>query len=70
MYRRAGGAGVREATRLLATEAASDPATKSRPSFVRRCDGHLLEYLTMLDDEPKPDLGILPWSEWLAQSKQ
>src|SRR5438876_600472 len=32
-------------------------------------DGHLLEYLTMLDAEPKPDLGIVPWSDWLAQRK-
>jgi lactoylglutathione lyase len=29
-------------------------------------DGHLLEYLTMLDEEPRPDLGIVPWSEWRA----
>ena len=28
-------------------------------------DGHLLEYLTMLEEEPRPDLGIVPWSEWL-----
>ena len=27
-------------------------------------DGHLLEYLAMLDDEPRPDIGIVPWSEW------
>ena len=27
-------------------------------------DGHLLEYLTMLDAEPRPDAGIVPWSEW------
>jgi lactoylglutathione lyase len=27
-------------------------------------DGHLLEYLTMLDAEPQPDAGIVPWSEW------
>ncbi|HEY8778678.1 MAG TPA: VOC family protein [Solirubrobacterales bacterium] len=32
-------------------------------------DGHLLEYLTMLDEEARPELGILPWSEWLAQRK-
>jgi len=31
--------------------------------------GHLLEYLTMLDEEARPELGILPWSEWLAQRK-
>jgi lactoylglutathione lyase len=29
-------------------------------------DGHLLEYLTMLDEEPRPDVGIVPWSEWRA----
>jgi lactoylglutathione lyase len=27
-------------------------------------DGHLLEYLAMLDEEPRPDAGIVPWSEW------
>jgi len=27
-------------------------------------DGHLLEYLTMLDDEPRPDAGVLSYSEW------
>lgn len=27
-------------------------------------DGHSIEYLAMLDDEPKPDLQIMPWSEW------
>ena len=32
-------------------------------------DGHLLEYLAMLEEDPKPDLGIISWSEWLAQDK-
>ena len=27
-------------------------------------DGHLLEYLAMLDQEPRPDGGVVPWSEW------
>jgi lactoylglutathione lyase len=27
-------------------------------------DGHLLEYLTMLDSEPRPQAGIVPYSEW------
>jgi len=27
-------------------------------------DGNLLEYLSMIDAEPRPDLGIVPWSEW------
>lgn len=26
-------------------------------------DGHLLEYLAMLDGAPKPDVGIVPWSQ-------
>jgi lactoylglutathione lyase len=37
--------------------------------YFRDPDGHLLEYLTMLDEEARPELGILPWSEWLAQRK-
>jgi len=37
--------------------------------YLRDPDGHLLEYLTMLEQEPRPDLGIVPWSEWLAQRK-
>jgi len=27
-------------------------------------DQHLLEYLAMLDTEPRPDAGIVTWSEW------
>ena len=27
-------------------------------------DGHLLECLTMLDDEPRPEAGVLSYSEW------
>jgi lactoylglutathione lyase len=27
-------------------------------------DGHLLEYLAMLEEEPRPDAGVVPWSEW------
>jgi lactoylglutathione lyase len=27
-------------------------------------DQHLLEYLAMLDTEPRPDAGIVGWSEW------
>jgi lactoylglutathione lyase len=34
--------------------------------FFRDPDGHLLEYLAMLDENPRPDLGIVSWSEWLA----
>jgi catechol 2,3-dioxygenase-like lactoylglutathione lyase family enzyme len=27
-------------------------------------DGHQLEYLCMLAGPPRPDLGVVPWSEW------
>lgn len=27
-------------------------------------DGHLIEYLAMLDEPPRPEAGIVPWSEW------
>ena len=37
--------------------------------YFRDPDGHLLEYLTMLNEDPRPDLGIVSWSEWLAHSK-
>lgn len=32
--------------------------------YFRDPDGHLLEYLAMLDEGPRADLGIIPWSEW------
>jgi lactoylglutathione lyase len=37
--------------------------------FFRDPDGHLIEYLAMLDKEPKPNLGIIPWSKWLANKE-
>ena len=37
--------------------------------FFRDPDGHLLEYLTMLEEDPRPDLGVVSWSEWLAHRK-
>jgi lactoylglutathione lyase len=30
--------------------------------YFRDPDGHMLEYIAMLDSPPKPELGILPWS--------
>lgn len=32
--------------------------------YFRDPDAHLLEYLAMLDDRPRRDVGIVPWSEW------
>ena len=38
--------------------------------YFRDPDGHLIEYLTMLDDkEKRADLGIISWSEWLSNMK-
>jgi lactoylglutathione lyase len=36
--------------------------------YFRDPDGHQLEYLAMLDDEPDPDRGIVPWSAWRSGS--
>src|SRR3954451_19247221 len=36
--------------------------------YLRDPDGHLIEYLAMLDADPEPQLGILPWSEWLSSA--
>ena len=38
--------------------------------YFRDPDGHLLEYLTMLDEDPKPDVGIVSWTEWFAQHEK
>jgi predicted N-acetyltransferase YhbS/catechol 2,3-dioxygenase-like lactoylglutathione lyase family enzyme len=32
--------------------------------YFRDPDGHLIEYLAMLDEAPRPELGIVPWSRW------
>jgi len=38
--------------------------------YFRDLDGHLIEYLTMLKgNEPRHDIGIVSWSEWLAKTK-
>ena len=35
--------------------------------YFRDPDGHLMEYLALLDAEPQPDIGIVPWAQWVAQ---
>jgi lactoylglutathione lyase len=30
-------------------------------------DGHVLEFIAILDGDPKPDLGIITYDEWLKQ---
>jgi lactoylglutathione lyase len=37
--------------------------------YFRDPDGHLLEYLAMLDSPPDPDAGILPWSQWTQRAE-
>ena len=32
--------------------------------YFRDPDGHLLEFLTMLADEPRPELGVVGWERW------
>ena len=32
--------------------------------YFRDPDGHLIEYLAMLDEPPRPERGIVPWSRW------
>lgn len=34
--------------------------------YFRDPDGHLLEYVAMLAQEPRPQLGVLPWGMWRA----
>jgi len=35
--------------------------------YFRDPDGHSLELIAMLPDEPRPDLGVLAWQEWLRR---
>src|SRR5438445_3881337 len=35
--------------------------------YFRDPDGHLLEYLAMLDEPARPERGIVPWSQWHTQ---
>jgi lactoylglutathione lyase len=30
-------------------------------------DGNLLEFLAMLEEAPKPELGVVPWSQWAGR---
>ena len=34
--------------------------------YFRDPDGHMLEYLAMLDEPPRPDAGITTWSDWVS----
>ena len=34
--------------------------------YFRDPDGHLIEYLAMLDEPARPERGIVPWSDWMT----
>jgi lactoylglutathione lyase len=34
--------------------------------YFRDPDGHSLEFISMLPDAPRPELGIIPWERWEA----
>src|SRR2546430_1541062 len=34
--------------------------------YFRDPDGHLLEYLALLEEEPRPSVGVVPYSRWTA----
>ena len=36
--------------------------------YFRDPDGHMLEYLAMLDESPRPEAGITTWSAWTSGS--
>lgn len=35
--------------------------------YFRDPDGNLLEFISMLEQEPRPEWGVVPWSEWVAR---
>jgi lactoylglutathione lyase len=37
--------------------------------FFRDPDNNLLEYISMLSDSPRPDLGVLSWSDWVHRTE-
>jgi lactoylglutathione lyase len=54
---------------FFATEATEPSVIGWMPAaavYFRDPDGHLLEYLAMLDEQPRPDRGVVAWSEWVS----
>lgn len=43
------------------------PFIPSASVYFRDPDGHLLEYLALLDEDPRPNLKIVSWSEWIKK---
>ncbi len=54
----------------FAGEVTTDPSVlawmPAAAVYFRDPDGHLLEYLAMLDDAPRPSAGIVPYSRWVG----
>lgn len=38
--------------------------------YFRDPDGHLLEYISILDEQPRPELGVVSWSEWRSSTNR
>ena len=58
---------------LVATETDEPSVIGWMPAaavYFRDPDGPLLECLAMLEDEPQPELGIVPWSQWISSSSE
>ena len=36
--------------------------------YFRDPDNNLLEFIPMLFDPPRPDLSVLPWSDWIRRT--
>ena len=52
---------------FFATETAEPSVIGWMPAaavYFRDPDGHLLEYLAMLDEPPRREFGVRPWSQW------
>jgi lactoylglutathione lyase len=51
-------------------EPASEPSVigwmPAAAVYFRDPDGHMLEYLAMLDEPPRPEVGITTWSDWAS----
>jgi lactoylglutathione lyase len=56
------------------SEEADDPTVipfiPSASIFFHDPDGHLLEYLALLDEEPRPNLRIVTWSAWVNEKNK
>jgi lactoylglutathione lyase len=37
--------------------------------FFHDTDGNLLEYIAMLEDDPEPDRGVVPWHVWTGERR-